>query len=263
MNQDTVKEKLQSIHESPIEYAVMFSMKKSKMVNGLYKFVTKEIVIHNKNFVDDEGKQNETLLMFTAIHELAHHGMDAEKGNKGSRPHTQDFWATFHSLLDITEKKGVYHAEIDADTQKLIDNARAISGQIADLQRTLGRVLLDIGKSCRESGLRTEDVIERKAQISKQSTKVAVAAYEMGDQGVGADIQTEAAKQRDEYSRAAVIAAGHMGKSVVQAKKSASRSKPTPLSTGVEDEMVALLREKRRIERTVGSLTHRLEVINQ
>ncbi|MDR1326753.1 MAG: DUF4065 domain-containing protein, partial [Treponema sp.] len=49
MNQDTVKEKLQSIHESPIEYAVMFSGKKSKRVNGSYKRAT---------FVDAEGKQN-------------------------------------------------------------------------------------------------------------------------------------------------------------------------------------------------------------
>jgi hypothetical protein len=257
MNQDTVKEKLQSIHESPIEYAALFSGKKSKRVNGFYKPLTKEIVINDKNFVDAEGKQNETLLMFTAIHELAHHVMIAEKGNKSARFHTQDFWATFHGLLDIAEKKGVYHAEIDADTQKLIDDARDISGRIADLQRELGRVLLDIEESCWENGLETEDVIERKAQISKPSSKVAVAAYMMGDQEVGADIQAEAAKQRDEDKRAAIIAAGREGKSVVQAKKS------TPPSTDTEDETTTLLREKRRIERTVASLTHRLEAINQ
>jgi hypothetical protein len=84
-----------------------------------------------------------------------------------------------------------------------------------------------------------------------------VAAYEMGDQGVGADIQTEAAKQRDNTKRAAIIAAGHEGKSVVQAKKSA------PPSTDAEDETATLLREKRRIKRTVETLTRRLEAINQ
>jgi hypothetical protein len=226
----------------------MFSGKKSKRVNGSYKRAT---------FVDAEGKQNEQCLMFTAIHELAHHVMDAEKGNKGSRSHTQDFWATFHGLLDIAGKKGVYHAEIDANTQKLIDDARDISGQIADLQRELGRVLLAIEESCRENGLRREDIIERKAQIGKQSSKMAAAAYVMGDQGVGADIQAEAAKQRDNTKRVAVIAAGREGKSVVQAKKSA------PPSTDEEDETATLLREKRRIEKTVESLTSRLEAINQ
>jgi hypothetical protein len=57
--------------------------------------------------------------------------------------------------------------------------------------------------------------------------------------------------------RAAIIAAGHEGKSVVQVKKS------VPHSTGVEDETATLLREKRRIERTVETLTSRLEAINQ
>jgi len=259
MNQDTVKEKLQSIHESPIDYVVIFSGKKSKKVNGLYKPLTKEIIIHNKNFVDGDGKQNENCLIFTAIHELAHHVMIAERGNKSARAHNQDFWATFHNLLDIAEKKGVYHAEIDADTQKLIDDARDISRQIAELQRELGRVLIAIEESCHKNGLRQEDIIERKAQISKQSTKAAVAAYGMGDQGIGIDIQIEAAKQRDEDKRAAIITAGHEGKSVVQAKKSTDSARPVD----AEDETATMVREKRRIERTIENLTRRLEEIKQ
>jgi hypothetical protein len=259
MNQEIVKEKLQSIHESSIDYVVIFSGRKSKKVHGLYKPFTKEIIIHNKNFVDAEGKQNENCLIFTAIHELAHHVMIAEKGNKSPRAHSQDFWATFHNLLDIAEKKGVYHAEIDAETQKLIDDAREIDRQIAELQRELGRVILAIEESCHKNGLRQEDIIERKAQISKPSMKVAVAAYAMGDQGVGTDIQVEAAKQRDEDKRAAIIAAGHEGKSVVQAKKSTAPARPVD----AEDETATLIREKRRIEKTVESLTRRLEEIKQ
>ena len=257
MNHDTVKETLQSIHESPIEYTVFFSGKKRKTVNGFYKPLTKEIVIHDKNFVDDAGKNNESCLIFTAIHELSHHVMFAEKGKKNSRVHSQEFWATFHDLLDVAEKKGVYRADIDTETQKLVDQARDLSGRIAELQRELGRVLLAVGESCRKNGLRVEDVIERKAQIGKSSAKVVVAAYEMGEQGVSADVQMEAAKRRDEKKRAAIIAAGREGKSVAQAKKAASY----PLN--VEDETATLIREKRRIERTVETLTRRLEDIEQ
>jgi hypothetical protein len=259
MDQDTVKEKLQSIHESPIDYVVIFSGKKSAKVNGLYNPLSKEIVIHNRNFVDVEGQQNENLLLFTSIHELAHHIVMSEKGSESPRAHSQDFWATFHDLLDVAEKKGIYRAEIDAETQKLVEDAREIDRKIAELQRELGRIILAIEESCRKNGIRPEDAIERKAQISKPTTKAAVAAYAMGDQGVGSDIQSEAAKQRDEDKRVAIIAAGHEGKSVIQAKKSTAPVKPVD----AEDETATLIREKRRIERTVESLTRRLEEIKQ
>jgi hypothetical protein len=236
-----------------------FSGKKSKRVDGIYYSLAKEIIIHNKNFVDAEGKQNENRLMFTAIHELAHHVMRVEKGDKSSRSHSKEFWATFHDLLDIAEKKCVYRAEIDTGTQKLIKDARDISRQIAKLQRELGRILLDIEKSCYKNGLDREDIIERKAQISKHSTKAAVVAYIMGDQGVGADIQAEAAKQCNKGKRATIIAAGQEGKSVIQAKKTAAPAR----TTDSEDKTATLILEKRRIERTVESLTRRLEEIKQ
>jgi hypothetical protein len=186
------KKRLQFIHESPIDYVVIFSGKKSKKVNGLYKSLTKEIIIHNKNFVDENGKQHENFLIFTAIHELAHHVMIAECGNKSAHAHNQDF-------------------------------------------------------------------IERKAQISKQSAKVAVAAYDMGDQKVDIDIQIESAKQRDEEKRIAIIASGHGCKSVVHAKKPTAPAR----SIDAEDEAEMIIREKRRIERTIETLIRRLEEIEQ
>jgi hypothetical protein len=255
MDQEDVKEKLRAVYESFVDYTVIFSGKKSDKVNGLYKPGTKEIIIHNKNFVDGEGRQNENLPLYTAIHELAHHVMFAEKGRKNSRAHSQEFWATFYNLLDAAEEKGIYRAEIDGGTQKLIEEARAISLKIAELQRELGRVIIAIGESCQKNGLRTEDVIERKAQIGKQSAAIAVKAYNIGDQGVGIDVQTEAARQRDEGKRGAVIQAARNGKSVVQAKRSVEESKPE------EDETKTLEREKRRIETTIESLNRRLDEI--
>jgi hypothetical protein len=262
MTQEQVKERLQKLHQSTVDYTVIFSGKYSKRAYGLYKLATREIIIHNKNFEDEDGSLNENLLMFTAIHELAHHVMMAEKGNISVRSHTQDFWATFHGLLDTAEKRGVYHAAIDADTQKLIDEARDISVRIAELQRELGGVICAIGESCRKNGLREEDIIERKAQIGKQTSKAAVAAFDMGDMGVGADIQAEAARQRGEERQEAVIAAAKNGGSVIQVKKAAApeesgkRGKPA-------DETAELALEKRRVERTIESLARRLEEIRK
>jgi hypothetical protein len=259
MNQDQVKEKLQAVYKSTNHYKVLFSGKKSGKVNGLYKPTTREIILHNRNFDDDSGKQNETLLMFTAIHELAHHILMTEKGRKSPRAHSQEFWATFHDLLDIAKEKKIYNVKIDKGTKKLIDEARDISKQIAELQRDLGQILFAIEKSCNENGLRYEDIVEREAQIGRQSVKIATVAYQMGDQGVGVDIQTEAARQRDEDKRAAIIEAGREGKSVIQAKKSTSPAKPL----NSEDETVELSREKRRIEKTIESLTRRLGEITE
>ena len=71
MNQDQVKEKLSKLYDCKHEFTVVFSGKKTGKVNGLYKHPGSEIIIHNRNFVDGNGKQNDMLLMFTAIHELA------------------------------------------------------------------------------------------------------------------------------------------------------------------------------------------------
>jgi hypothetical protein len=163
-----VREKLESVHQSPIDYTVIFSGKKSGKVNGLYKPDTREIVIHNKNFGNEDGGLNENLLMFTAIHELAHHVMMAEKGDRSTSAHTQNFWATFHGLLDTAERLGVYCAAIDESTQKLIEEAHSISVRIAGLQRELGRVILAIGESCRENGWAYENQRQSYEAVKKE-----------------------------------------------------------------------------------------------
>lgn len=260
MNQNQVQEKLSKLYDCKEVFTVIFSGKKSGKANGIYKPLTREIVIHNRNFIDDEhGKQNDMLLMFTAIHELTHHVLITEKGNKSPRTHSQEFWATFHNLLDIAEEKQIYKAQIDSDTKQLISEARDISKQIAQLQRELGRILLAINDSCQENGLRYEDIVEREAQIDRQSAKIAISAHTMGDQDVGADIQAAAARQRDDEKRAAIIAAGQEGKSVVQAKNSPVTTRPIDQ----KDDTATLLREEKRIKTTIQSLTRRLQEISQ
>jgi hypothetical protein len=256
MNQDMVKEKLDKLHNSTVTYTVIFSGKKSNKVNGLYKPLTCEIIIHNKNFVRD-GELDENNLMFTAIHEVAHHVVHTVHGKKGGRAHTALFWSTFYDLLDKSESLGIYHAEIDTETQQLIDEARDISIEIAGLQRKLGGVLVRLEDVCQQTGLRREDLFERKAQIAKQTAKVAIAAYNMNEEGLGVDLQTEAAKQKDDDKRSIILGTGREGKAIVQAKSATTAPARNP------DETVSLIKEKRRIERTIESLTHRLEELNE
>ena len=101
MNQDKVKEILLSLRDTSLEFSVTFTGKESKKVNGLYKPDTKEILIHNKNF------KNDNQLVYTAIHEYAHHLECEKNGGKssGGRCHTNSFWACFHSLLEEAEKQ--------------------------------------------------------------------------------------------------------------------------------------------------------------
>jgi hypothetical protein len=256
VNQKQVKELLQKLHQSTIDYTVIFSGRKSGRVNGLYKPDSLEIIIHNLNFVDGDGKQLEDKLMYTAIHELAHHILMTERGQKSRRTHNQRFWETFNDLTDKAEAMGLYKTVISEATQKLITEARDISRRIAELQRKLGTVLLALNESCEKDGVRFEDMAERKAQISKETEKVCITAGRMGDLGVGADIQEAAAKEKDEEKRAAIIEAGRKGKSVIQAKKAAV----PPVE---RDETSSLIKEKRRLERTIESLTRRLEELEQ
>ena len=109
MNQDQVKNKLLKIEDSVggsaiLDFTVVFSGKKSRKVNGLYKPDEREIILHNRNFDDDN------LLMYTAIHEYAHHfHACARGGNLSPRAHTAEFWAILHGLLEKAEAKGIYN----------------------------------------------------------------------------------------------------------------------------------------------------------
>ena len=101
-----VKERLQCIHKSPVDYKVIFSDERNSREGGFYKLSSREIIIRNENFAGAEGVVKEMLLMYTAIHELAHHVMAAEKGDS-TLAHSQEFWDVFHDFLDKAEEKGI------------------------------------------------------------------------------------------------------------------------------------------------------------
>jgi hypothetical protein len=256
MNQDDVKKNLLKLHDCAEDFTLVFSGRKSGRksgkVNGLYKRNTKEIIIHNRNFENTETGNN--LLFYTAMHELAHHIQFTELHQKSVRAHTALFFATLDDLAGIAEKKGIYKMPIDEGAQKLIDEAKDISREIAALQRKLGQVLTLLHETCEKKGIRYEDVIERKARIARQTEKKAKKACNLNLSGdIGADIQEAAIKERGEEKTAAVIHAWQKGKSIDQAKRAVAK----PVAQ--EDETVTLMKEKARIERTIESLTRRLE----
>ena len=257
MNQEMVKERLQLLYKEKVPYSVIFSGKGSKRINGLYKLDTQEILIHNKNFSEGDTV-NENLLMYTAIHELAHHIHTTEYHHKGARSHTQEFWAIFHDLIDAAEKAGIYHLDIDEETQGLISEVCQISREIAALQRKLGEVLDRLHETCTAKGYRFEDVAERKAQISRGTRSMAIAANALDLPGdIGIDIQQEVIRKRDKEKRAAIIEASREGKTIAQIKA----TPPVPNVNKKEDEETALIKEKDRIERSISSLKRRYENI--
>ena len=72
-------------------------------MHGLYKPDSREIIIHNKNF------KNDNEMMYTAIHEYAHHLQFTTAATPISvRTHTTAFWNLLHTLLFEAEEKGIY-----------------------------------------------------------------------------------------------------------------------------------------------------------
>ena len=264
MNQDDVYQKLEEIYKCKKSFTLIFSGKKSKVKNGFYRPGTFEITINNKNFLDQENQLNESLLMYTAMHELAHHIQFTEHGQKGTRCHTQLFYAIMDMLADKAEEKGIYKPVIDGELEELLTEAEVLSNKIARLQIDLGKVLGKIETACFKKGVRYEDMIKRKALICMDTAKKysRMACLDL-PKDISADIQEAIASERDNDKRRAMTAAAQAGKSFAQVKHVGTSSSSTKNNKG-ESEMENLLHEKKRLENTINNLQQRLkEVIKQ
>ena len=249
MTQVDVQKQLITLHECKEAFTVTFSEKKSRKVNGIYKPFNCEIIIHNCNFL------NESALMYTAMHELAHHIQHTEYGQRGARSHTKLFHAILDDLADKAEAAGVYKPVWDAELEGLMSEAKQISREIAKLQRELGTVLHKLNTACHEKGVRFEDVVKRKIQISPETAKKActIATIDI-PHDISADLQEAVAGERDVDKRRAMIAAAQSGGSVAQVKRVTSST-----SLGeAESETDRLLREKERLEKIIAELHRRL-----
>ncbi|MDR2553590.1 MAG: hypothetical protein LBD31_10575 [Treponema sp.] len=262
MNQDQVKESLLAVEDAPAEFSVIFSGKKSGKVNGLYKPETREIILHNRNFSGDPEGDN--LLLYTAIHEYAHHlHACARGGTLSARAHTSEFWALFHGLLEKAEAKGI-HRNVFASSRDLEKLTEAIKKKFLEengaLVKELGRQLLLASELCEKIGGRFEDYLDRVLRIPKPAAHAAIRMYQYDlDPRTGPDNMRYLAGIRNEDARSGAEQSLLGGKSP-DSVKIALRN----FSAGEgEDPKQRLEKEKNRLEKTITTLTRRLEEVQQ
>lgn len=250
MNQDQVKELLLSVEECRTDFSVLFTGKKSGMVNGLYKPATREILIHNKNFENDDQ------LVYTALHEYAHH-LHCERGAfvPGARAHTNEFWTIFHDLLEKAEAKGRY-TNTFATEPEFIDMTRRIRAVMPENGRLMlefGKLVVEAEALCRQRFVRFEDYLDRALGVPRTSASAAMKAY--GYQ-VPAELGWDAMKLvsglKNPEKRAEAIDAFRAGKSPDTVKSLVRAERPS------EDPRERLDKERSRLERTIQTLQDRL-----
>lgn len=260
MNQDQVKEKLLAIEDAPMEFSLIYSGKKSGKVNGLYKPESREIIIHNRNF--QPGAAGDNLLLYTAIHEYAHHLHACSRGGTlSARAHTSEFWAIFHALLEKAEAKKIYR-DVFAGQPELTELTETIRKKFlhenGSLVKEMGKHLLKAHELCAAIGVRFEDYVDRVLRIPRTAANMAIRAFEYDlNPEVGADNMRFLAGLRDGDVRNAAETALIKGKSP-DTVKMAVRGK-----TGEEDPALRLEKEKLRLERTIETLKRRLEEVKK
>ena len=261
MNQDQVKAQLLSLKEAPMEFAVIFTGKKSKKVNGLYKIETREILIHNRNF-DDGSKNSENLLLYTAIHEYAHHLHACSRGGTLSyRAHTTEYWAILHGLLEIAQSKGLYRnvfedsPELTALTATIQKEYLMENGQLV---KDLGKLLIEAQDLCVSMGGRFEDYIDRVLCIPRSAAHIAMRMfrYDLEPQ-LGADNMRFLAGIPNEEKRSRAEEALLNGRSPDTVKSAIRQTLPE------EEPRERLEKEKARLERTIKALTQRLAQVEE
>ncbi|MDR0569116.1 MAG: hypothetical protein LBG87_07925 [Spirochaetaceae bacterium] len=261
MNQDQIKNTLLSLEDAPMDFTVLFSGKQSKKVNGLYNPESREIVIHNRNFTDDN------LLLYTAIHEYAHHLHACSQGGRLSiRSHTAEFWAILHRLLEKAESSGVYKNVFD-DSPELNELTKTIRQRFlqenGSLVKDLGMYLLRAHELCAVIGGRFEDYIDRVLRIPRTAATTAMKIYQYNlNTSVGADNMRFLAAIRNENERMTAEAALLKGESP-DTVRSETKRRTVRAPSPEEEPKLRLEKEKNRLERTIASLSKRLNEVQR
>ncbi len=256
MNNDQIKKVLLSLRETEHDFSVILSGKKSRKVHGLYKPETREIIIHNKNF------QNDNELMYTAIHEYAHHIQFTTSAAPISvRTHTTVFWNLLHTLLFEAEEKGIYRnpfetiEEFKTLTRRIKEKFLAGSGT---LMKELGRLLVEAHALCEKHGTSYPDYLDRVLGLPRTSAHLIVKAHTLDlDPVVGFENMRALAGIRDDGARAKAqeeLRAGH-SLDMVKAKHGGR--------TPARDPRAALQEERERIEKSIERLRRQLKEIEK
>ncbi|MCL2230266.1 MAG: hypothetical protein FWC01_04165 [Treponema sp.] len=261
IDKQEVKQKLLAIEDAPLEFTLVFSGKKSNKVNGLYKPASREIIIHNRNFNSDDTGMN--LLLYTAIHEYAHHLHACSRGGTlSARAHNTEFWAIFHALLEKAEAKKIYN-DVFSVSPELLKLTEVIRNQYlaqnGELVKEMGKLLLKAHDLCTGIGVRFEDYVDRMLRIPRTAANMAIKMFEYDiAPEVGADNMRFLAGIRDEKNRKTAESALIKGKSPDTVKiQVRNREKKD------DDPLLLLEKEKQRLLRTIETLNKRLEEVNK
>ncbi len=256
MNQDQVKERLLRIRETDEYFTVIFSGKSSKKVDGLYKPGTREIILHSKNFTND----NE--LMYTAVHEYAHHLQFTSSPLPISiRTHTVQFWSLFHNLLNEAERIGLQENPFENNqefielTGKIKEKFLAVNGE---LMKELGRLLMKAQTLCEKYRTSFTDYLDRVLIMPRSSAATIIKTQAMDlDPRIGFENMRALTRIRDNEVRKQAETAFLDGESpdMVTQKYIMSPFDPDPLER--------LIREKDRIEKQIGRLQEKVAEIKR
>lgn len=264
MTNERIKEILLDIKDTKLDFTVTQSGKASKKVNGLYYPNTHEIILHNKNFTND----NE--LIYTAIHEYTHHkatenliDLMGVSSIYNAKVHTAKFWISFNELLTIAEKKGYYKLSITEypDLQELTVKIKTeYLEKNGELMKEFAALLSKAFTLCTEHGIRYEDYIERTLLLSRTSARdIRGLANLPISPKVGFDNMKVLSKVDDDELRNKAQDALLHGASPITVRDMLKK----PKEVDEEDKRERLEKEKNRIERAIDSLNKRLQIIEE
>ena len=259
MNQDQLMEKLKALADVP-PFTLVFSGKKSKKVDGLYKPATSEIVIHNKNMNGDSD------LVYTAVHELAHHVVSCQNGNVtlSNRCHTAQFWATFHQLLKRAEELGSYTNPFK-DDQTFVQLTKRIKEDFLQkngvIMKDFAKVLNQARTLCIEHHLSFDDYVDRELGIEKTTanTLLRIEKYDVTPE-IGYDKMKTVANLKDDHKREEAVQAFLEGESSDSVKTGIVKPQ---IKVEKVSPMNHLEAERQRIEKAIEGLQKKLKIVDK
>lgn len=252
MNHDQVKENLLKIRDDVTDFSVIFSGKTSRKIDGLYHTEKQEIIIHNKNF------SNNNSLMYTAIHEFAHHIQFSEnEDQKTNNSHNQLFWGIFHKLLRTAENCGVYENVLVTDhrfidlTKTIKEKYLAVNGNI---MKDFGKLLIQALDLCQQNHVSFEDFVDRSLSMTRSSVKKIMKVYAMDvDPEIGFDNMKIVSQVKDPQKRKEMEDAFKEGQSQNEVKES---FKGEEKNSGYD--LKKLISQKKRLEKSIQAMQQKL-----
>jgi hypothetical protein len=242
MNQDKVKEILTKyLPEGMEDFQVIFTGKESSKIDGLYNKETKEILIHNRNFKDDNN------LIYTALHEFAHHIDFIQNPKKSSRHcHNKDFEIILHGLV-VKAMDGEDFKTLDIPE---VRSVISVSKEHTKFLKNFGKILISCYEKCQQYHYPFEDVVERVCQLDKKEAKVIMSMYAFDvPEDINSDLARNIVKLKDPVERQEAIENKALP---------AARAPKDPV-----DEETFLMEEKKRVEKAIEKKLERLKQIEE